>query len=94
MTQHSIISFLLRAKMYQLANQPVFDLLLLLLASLATSNPQLQHMVTKNKRLNHSILTDNTTPLTNNTTPLAINTVIKAKSALYAVNLDVGLQTI
>jgi len=36
--------------------------------------------------LSHFILTDNTTPLT-------INTAIRAKSALYAVKLDVGLQT-
>ena len=43
-------------------------------------------MVIKNKRLSYFILTDDTTPLT-------INTVIRAKSALYAVKLDVGLQT-
>jgi hypothetical protein len=44
--------------------------------------------------LNHSILTDDTTPLTNDITPLIINTAIKAKSALYVVNLDVGLRII
>ena len=42
--------------------------------------------------MNYSIPTDNTTPLTNNITPLIINTVIRAKSALYAVNLDIGLR--
>ena len=41
-------------------------------------------MVTKNKRLNYFILTNNTTPLT-------INTVIRAKSALYAVKPDISL---
>ena len=58
-------------------------------------------MVTENKKLSHfiltnntTLLTDNTTPLTINTTPLTINTVIRAKSALYTVKLDVGLQTI
>ena len=58
-------------------------------------------MVTENKRLSHFILTDNTTllidnttPLTVNTTPLTVNTIIRAKSALYTVNLDIGLQTI
>ena len=87
--------------MYQLANQPAFDPLLLLLASLATSNPQSQRTVTENQRLNHSIPTDGTTPLTNDTTPLTdnitpliVNTAIRAKSALYAVNLDISLQTI
>ena len=56
-------------------------------------------MVNKNERLNYSILTDNTTPLTNDTTPLTnnitpliVNTAIRAKSALYIVNLDVGLR--
>jgi hypothetical protein len=44
--------------------------------------------------LNHFIPTDDTTPLTNNTTPPTVDTAIRAKSALYAVNLDVGLQTI
>ena len=55
-------------------------------------------MATKNKRLSHSILTDDTTPLTNNTTPLTvdttlltINTAIRAKSALYTVKLDISL---
>ena len=43
-------------------------------------------MVTENKRLSHSILTDDTTPPT-------IDTAIRAKSALYTVKLDVGLQT-
>ena len=47
-----------------------------------------------NQRLNHSILTNNTALLTNNTNPLTINTAIRAKSALYTVNLDIGLQTI
>ena len=74
MTQHSIISSLLRAKTYQLVNQPVFDPLLPLPALLTTSNPQLQRTVNKNQRLNHSIPTDNTTPLTNNTTPLTNDT--------------------
>ena len=92
MTQHSIISSLLRAKTYQLANQPAFDPLLLLLASLATSNPQSQRTVTENQRLNHSIPTDDTTPLTDDITPLIVNTTIRVKSALYAVNLDVGLR--
>ena len=50
-------------------------------------------MVNKNQRLNYSILTDDTTPLTDDTTPLTVNTVTKAKSALYAVNLDISLQT-
>ena len=44
-----------------------------------------------NQRLNHFIPTDDTAPLTNNTNPLTINTVIRAKSTLYAVNLDIGL---
>ena len=82
-TRHFIISFLLRAKMYQLTNQPVFDLLLPLPALLATLNPQSRRTV--NKRLNHTILTDDTTPPT-------IDTAIRAKSALYAVKLDIGLQ--
>jgi len=94
MIQHSIISSLLRAKTYQLANQPTFDLLLPLLALLATLNPQSRRMVNKNQRLNHSIPTDNTTPPTNDTTPPTVNTAIRAKSALYAANLDVGLRTI
>jgi len=93
MTQHSIISSLLRAKTYQLVNQPAFDPLLPLLALLATSNPQSRRTVNKNQRLNHSIPTDDTAPLTD-ITPLIINTVIRAKSALYAANLDVGLRTI
>ena len=59
-----------------------------------TSNPQLRYTVTENKRLNHFILTDNTTPLINNTTPLTVNTAIRAKSALYIVNLDASLQSI
>ena len=42
---------------------------------------------------NTTPLTDDTTPLTDNITPLIVNTAIRAKSALYAVNLDVGLQT-
>ena len=57
-------------------------------------------MVTENKRLSYFILTDNTTlltddttPLTINTTPPTVNTAIRAKSALYIVKLDVGLQT-
>ena len=91
MTRHSIISSLLRAKTYRLANQPAFDLLLLLPALSATSNPQSRRTVTENKRSNHSIPTDDTTPLTDDTTP---PTAIRAKSALYAVNLDVGLRTI
>ena len=91
--------------MYQLVNQPVFDLLLPLLALSVTSNPQLQCTVTENKRLsyfiltndttpptnNTTLLTDNTTPLTVETTPLIINTVIRAKSALYTVKLDISL---
>jgi len=93
MTQYSIISSLLRAKTYQLANQPAFDPLLPLPALLATSNPQSRRTVNKNQRLNHSIPTNNTAPLTD-ITPLIVNTVIRAKSALYAVNLDVSLQTI
>ena len=80
--------------MYQLTNQSVFDPLLLLLALLVILNPQSQHTVNKNKRLNHFILTNNTTSLTNNTTPLIINTAIRAKSALYTANLDISLQTI
>ena len=62
-------------------------------------------MVTENQRLSHFILTDDTTllindttllindttPLTIKTTPLTINTVIRAKSALYTVKLDIGL---
>ena len=72
--------------MYQLANQPAFDPLLLLLASSAISNPQSRRTVTENKRLSHFILIDGTTPL-------LVNTAIRAKSALYAVKLDVGLQT-
>ena len=44
-------------------------------------------MVTKNKRLSHFIPTDNTTPLT-------VDTVIRLKSALYAVKLDISLRTI
>ena len=55
-------------------------------------------MVTENKKLSYFILTNDTTLLTNdtisltiNTTPLTINTVIRAKSALYIVKLDVGL---
>ena len=51
-------------------------------------------MVTKNKRLSYFILINNIIPLTNNTTPLTINTVIRAKSALYTVKLDISLQTI
>ena len=47
-----------------------------------------------NQRLNHFIPTDDTTSLTDDIPPLTVNTVIRAKSALYAVNLDVGLQTI
>ena len=43
-------------------------------------------MVTENKRLSHSIPTDDITPLT-------VNTAIRAKSALYTVKLDIGLQT-
>ena len=43
--------------------------------------------------MNHSILTNDTT-LTNDITPLIVNTAIRAKSALYAVNLDISLQTI
>ena len=78
--------------MYQLANQPAFDLLLPLPALLATSNPQLRRTV--NQRLNHSILTDDTTPLTDDITPLTVNTATRAKSVLYAVDLDTGLQTI
>ena len=50
-------------------------------------------MVTKNKRLNHSIPTNDTAPLTN-ITPLIINTAIRVKSALYAANLDISLRTI
>ena len=92
MTRHSIISSLLHAKMYQLANQPVFDPLLPLPALLATSNPQSRHTVTENQRLNHSIPIDDTTPLTDDITPLIVNTAIRAKSALYVVNLDVGLR--
>ena len=49
-------------------------------------------MVTENQRLNHSIPIDDTTPLTDNITPLIVNTAIRARSALYAVNLDVGLR--
>jgi len=49
-------------------------------------------MVNENKRLNYTILTDDTTPLIINTaTPPTINTVIRAKSALYTANLNVGL---
>ena len=44
-------------------------------------------MVTKNKRLSHFILINDTTPPT-------VNTAIRAKCALYAVKLDIGLQTI
>jgi len=93
MTQHSIISSLLRAKIYQLANQPVFDLLLPLPALSATLNPQSRRTVNKNKRLSHFIPTDDTTPLTNDTTPLTVNTATRAKSALYIINLDISLQT-
>ena len=42
--------------------------------------------------MNHSIPTDGTTPLTDDITPLIVNTAIRAKSALYTVNLDVGLR--
>ena len=70
--------------MYQLVNQPVFNPLLLLLALLATLNPQSQRMVTENKRLNYFILINNTTPLT-------VDIVIKAKSTLYVINLDISL---
>ena len=42
--------------------------------------------------MNHSILTNDTTPLTDDS-PLIISTAIRAKSALYVINLDVGLQT-
>ena len=93
MTQHSITSSLLLAKMCQLANQPIFNLLLPLLASLVISNPQLQHTASKNKGLNHSTLTDDTALLT---ATLLTTTIIttRAKSVLYAANLDVGLQTI
>jgi hypothetical protein len=73
--------------MYQLANQPVFNPLLLLLALSAILNPQSRRTVTKNKRLSHFIPTDDTTPLT-------INTATRAKSALYAVKLNISLQTI
>ena len=66
--------------MYQLANQPAFDPLLLLPALSATLNPQSRRTVTENKRLNHFIPT--------------VDTAIRAKSASYAVKLDVGLQTI
>ena len=71
--------------MYQLANQPAFDPLLLLLASLAILNPQSRRTVTENQRLNHSIPTDDITPL-------IVNTAIRAKSVLYAVNLDISLR--
>src|SRR5271157_2285078 len=93
MTQHSITSSLLLAKMCQPANQPVFDLLLPLLASLVISNPQLRHTASKNKGLNHSTLTDDTALLT---ATLLTTTIIttRAKSVLYVANLDVGLQTI
>ena len=50
--------------------------------------------------MSHFILTDDTTlptndiaPLTVKTTPPTVNTAIRAKSALYAVKLDIGLQT-
>ena len=43
-------------------------------------------MVTENKRLSHSIPTNDTTPPT-------VDTAIRAKSTLYAVKLDIGLQT-
>ena len=86
MIQYFIISSLLYTKMYQLVNQPVFDLLLLLLALLVILNSQSRYTVTENKRLSYFILTDNTTPLT-------INTAIRAKSTLYTVKLDIGLQT-
>jgi hypothetical protein len=66
--------------MCQLANQPVFDLLILLPALLATSNPRLRR--TESKRPTYSLLTDDTVLLT----------VIRARSALYIANLDVGLQ--
>ena len=48
-------------------------------------------MVTKNKRLNYSIPTNNTTFLTDDTTSLTVNTVIRVKSTLYIVNLDISL---
>ena len=55
-------------------------------------------MVTKNKKLSHFILINDTILLTNNTTflivdttPLTINTAIRAKSALYTVKLDISL---
>ena len=92
--------------MYQLINQPIFDPLLLLLALLVTSNPQSRYTVTENQRLsyfilindtipptnNTTLLTNNTTPLTVKTTPLTVNTAIRAKSTLYTVKLDIGLQ--
>ena len=80
--------------MYQLTNQPVFDPLLPLLALLVILNPQSRRTVTENKKLNHSISIDDTTPLTDNTTPLTINTAIRVKSALYIVNLDISLRII
>ena len=48
-------------------------------------------MVTENKRLSYFIPTNNTTFLTINATPLTVNTVIRAKSALYTVKLDISL---
>ena len=42
--------------------------------------------------MNHSIPTDDTTSPTDDITPLIVNTVIRAKSALYAVNLDISLR--
>ena len=56
-----------------------------------------------NKRLNYIILTNDitfliintATPLTINTaTSLTVNTVIRVKSTLYIVNLDIGLWNI
>ena len=85
MIQHSITSSLLLAKMCLPVNQLAFNLLPPLPALLATSNPRSQRTVSK--RLNHFIPTNNTTPLT------TIRIVIRAKSVLYVVNPDVGLQT-
>ena len=107
MTRHSTTSSLQHAKMCQLANQPVFDLLLLLPALSVTSNPRLRRTANKNKGLNHIIPTDDTPPiddtilpiddtilLIDNTIPPTVSTATKVKGVLYAENLDAGLRTI
>src|SRR5437868_4376863 len=79
--------------MCQLANQPIFDLLLLLLALLVTSNLRLRRTENKNKKLNHFIPTDNIPPTDDIILP-TINTATRTKGVLYTENLDTGLRTI